>query len=129
MTWDEFASGIRKHQKGFMGEPKEVRPGRGEFHENPSACICEDSKAKAVAESNLRKFGMGKSTTKADVSATVDDQSNDNEPELSEEEEEDDMSSSQDMNSSQDNTEFNGTSTDSDASTSEEPELEELLSD
>ncbi|KAL1810916.1 hypothetical protein DCAR_0623016 [Daucus carota subsp. sativus] len=130
MTWDEFASGIRKHQKGFMGEPKEVRPGRGEFHENPSACICEDSKAKAVAESNLRKFGMGKSTTKADVSATVDGQSNDNEPELSEEEEEeDDMSSSQDMNSSQDNTEFNGTSTDSDASTSEEPELEELLSD
>lgn len=26
-----------------MGEPNEVKPGRGEFHENPSACICEDS--------------------------------------------------------------------------------------
>lgn len=26
-----------------MGEPKEIRPGRGEFHENPAACICEKS--------------------------------------------------------------------------------------
>lgn len=123
MTWDEFATGIHKHQKGFMGKPKEVRPGRGEFHENPSACICEDSKAKAVGESNLRKFGVGKSTTKGDVSATVDVQSNENEPELSDEEEEDDTSGSQD------NSQFNGTSTDVDASTFEEPELEEMLSD
>lgn len=30
-----------------MGEPNEVKPGRGEFHENPAACICEDSEAKA----------------------------------------------------------------------------------
>lgn len=32
-----------------MGEPKELRPGRGEFHENPSTCICErtDGKAKS----------------------------------------------------------------------------------
>ncbi|XP_038974035.1 O-fucosyltransferase 6-like isoform X2 [Phoenix dactylifera] len=44
MTWDAFASKVRTYQKGFMGEPKEVRPGRGEFHENPSTCICENSK-------------------------------------------------------------------------------------
>ncbi|PKU69229.1 Uncharacterized protein MA16_Dca002499 [Dendrobium catenatum] len=41
LTWDVFASKIRTFQKGFMGEPNEIRPGRGEFHENPSTCICE----------------------------------------------------------------------------------------
>lgn len=29
-----------------MGDPMEVRPGRGEFHENPAACICEKPEAK-----------------------------------------------------------------------------------
>lgn len=43
MTWEAFATMIRKNQKGFMGEPNEVKLGRGEFHENPSACICESS--------------------------------------------------------------------------------------
>lgn len=43
MTWEEFASQIRTSQIGFMGEPMEVKPGRGEFHENPTACICADS--------------------------------------------------------------------------------------
>ncbi|GLT27923.1 hypothetical protein SLA2020_028890 [Shorea laevis] len=47
MTWEEFASKVRTNQIGFMGEPNEVKPGRGEFHENPSSCICEDSEAKA----------------------------------------------------------------------------------
>ncbi|XP_042456118.1 O-fucosyltransferase 16-like [Zingiber officinale] len=41
ISWDEFASKVRTHQRGYMGEPKEVRPGRGEFHENPSTCICD----------------------------------------------------------------------------------------
>ncbi|GMI74426.1 hypothetical protein like AT1G76270 [Hibiscus trionum] len=41
MTWDEFASQVRAFQIGFMGAPKEVKPGRGEFHENPHSCICE----------------------------------------------------------------------------------------
>ncbi|XAR59886.1 hypothetical protein NMG60_11015886 [Bertholletia excelsa] len=47
MTWEEFASRVRTAQIGFMGEPNEVRPGRGEFHENPAACICEKPEAKA----------------------------------------------------------------------------------
>ncbi|KAJ9178756.1 hypothetical protein P3X46_010613 [Hevea brasiliensis] len=47
MTWEEFASKVRTHQIGFLGEPNEVKPGRGEFHENPSSCICEHSEAKA----------------------------------------------------------------------------------
>ncbi|KAL3680357.1 hypothetical protein R1sor_023313 [Riccia sorocarpa] len=41
LGWEEFAAKVRHHQKGFMGDPNEVRPGRGEFHENPAACICE----------------------------------------------------------------------------------------
>ncbi|CAK7329374.1 unnamed protein product [Dovyalis caffra] len=48
-TWEEFASRVRTHQIGFMGEPNETKPGRGEFHENPSSCICEDSVSKAGA--------------------------------------------------------------------------------
>ncbi|GAV85378.1 O-FucT domain-containing protein [Cephalotus follicularis] len=46
MTWEEFASSVRANQVGFMGEPNEMKPGRGEFHENPSSCICGDSDAK-----------------------------------------------------------------------------------
>jgi hypothetical protein len=40
LTWDAFQSKVRTFQKGFMGEPGEVKAGRGEFHENPVACIC-----------------------------------------------------------------------------------------
>ncbi|KAI4367344.1 hypothetical protein MLD38_023092 [Melastoma candidum] len=42
-TWEEFASRVRTSQIGFMGAPNEMKPGRGEFHENPSSCICESS--------------------------------------------------------------------------------------
>lgn len=45
MNWETFASKVQKHQKGFMGEPNEVRLGRGGFHENPSSCICQTSKS------------------------------------------------------------------------------------
>ncbi|XP_073126592.1 protein ROOT HAIR SPECIFIC 17-like [Henckelia pumila] len=42
MAWEEFASEVRKSQVGFMGEPDEVKPGKGTvFHENPQPCICE----------------------------------------------------------------------------------------
>ncbi|KAG6782365.1 hypothetical protein POTOM_011764 [Populus tomentosa] len=40
MDWDTFAKKVKASQRGFMGEPDEVRPGRGDFHEYPS-CICE----------------------------------------------------------------------------------------
>ncbi|KAK8668388.1 hypothetical protein V6N13_105843 [Hibiscus sabdariffa] len=55
MTWDEFASKVRTYQIGFMGEPKEVKPGRGEFHENPDSCICE---AKGLESSQERNDGV-----------------------------------------------------------------------
>ncbi|KAJ6696007.1 O-FUCOSYLTRANSFERASE 29 [Salix koriyanagi] len=40
MDWDTFSKKVKASQRGFMGEPNEVRPGRGDFHEYPS-CICE----------------------------------------------------------------------------------------
>ncbi|XAR54943.1 hypothetical protein NMG60_11030290 [Bertholletia excelsa] len=41
MDWDTFARKVRSCQRGFMGEPEEMRPGRDEFHEYPSSCICQ----------------------------------------------------------------------------------------
>ncbi|XP_073001278.1 protein ROOT HAIR SPECIFIC 17-like isoform X1 [Typha latifolia] len=54
MTWDAFTSKILTFQKGFMGEPNEVRPGTGEFHENPLACICESSKMSVDSTSHIQ---------------------------------------------------------------------------
>ncbi|CDY64279.1 BnaCnng43650D [Brassica napus] len=45
MTWDEFSTKVRKYQTGFMGEPDEMKAGEGEFHENPTSCICGKKKA------------------------------------------------------------------------------------
>ncbi|CAM0911673.1 unnamed protein product [Alopecurus aequalis] len=50
MSWDTFSSKVHMFQKGFMGEPKELRPGRGEFHENPSTCICEKTDPKTLTK-------------------------------------------------------------------------------
>ncbi|PWA55570.1 hypothetical protein CTI12_AA400040 [Artemisia annua] len=52
--WEEFANTTRSYQVGFMGQPNEVKPGTGEFHENPVACICEKSEAmsKSMIQSN-----------------------------------------------------------------------------
>ncbi|GAB2274179.1 O-fucosyltransferase 29 [Dionaea muscipula] len=43
MDWVTFSKKVKSCQRGFMGEPEEVRPGRGDFHEFPSACICKGS--------------------------------------------------------------------------------------
>ncbi|PSS08242.1 GDP-fucose protein O-fucosyltransferase protein [Actinidia chinensis var. chinensis] len=51
MTWDEFASRIQTNQIGFMGDPNEVQLGKGEFHENPLSCICENFDPKARGDS------------------------------------------------------------------------------
>ncbi|KAG7971512.1 hypothetical protein I3843_07G137700 [Carya illinoinensis] len=121
MTWDVFASRARTFQRGFMGEPNEVRPGRGEFHENPSTCVCEDSDAKAKRDSGPRKYGKGYSPTRKDV--VIDDQNVDDEPEWL------DMDDDEDQNDPLERGLFNGTGLDYDGATSDEPELEEILSD
>ncbi|GLT91079.1 hypothetical protein SLE2022_089870 [Rubroshorea leprosula] len=41
MDWDTFSKKVKISQRGFMGEPDEMRPGRGEFHEYPYSCICQ----------------------------------------------------------------------------------------
>lgn len=41
MHWDTFAKKVKASQRGFMGEPDEMRLGRGDFHEFPNSCICE----------------------------------------------------------------------------------------
>ncbi|KAM3199479.1 O-fucosyltransferase 16 [Capsicum annuum] len=41
MTEKEFVDRVNKCQAGFLGEPKEIGPTWGVFHENPSPCICE----------------------------------------------------------------------------------------
>ncbi|KAG2254458.1 hypothetical protein Bca52824_084594 [Brassica carinata] len=126
-TWEEFTSRVRSFQRGFMGEPKEVRAGRGEFHENPSTCICEDTEAKAKAQIESRKLGKkNKSTNKEATPVTVpnDGQTEEDEPDWSEPDYEEEQSDLQDRGL------YNGTSLEyDDPSTSDEPELEEMLSD
>lgn len=105
-----------------MGEPMEVRPGRGEFHENPSSCICEDSEAKAKRDSRPRKLGKGKDTPAKDEDVVADDQNINEDPEWSDLDDEDNGDALQESSL------FNGTLLDYDAA-SEEPELEDILSD
>ncbi|GJT97363.1 O-fucosyltransferase 29-like protein [Tanacetum coccineum] len=41
MPWVTFAKKVKAAQQGFLGEPDEMKNGRGEFHEYPSTCICK----------------------------------------------------------------------------------------
>ncbi|VVA91995.1 unnamed protein product [Arabis nemorensis] len=122
-TWEEFASRVRTFQRGFMGEPKEVRAGRGEFHENPSTCICEDADAKAKSgNGDSRK--LGKKNKKGVV--TNDEHNEDEDAEWSSE-----RDYEGDQTDLQDTGLYNGTRLDYEdaSSVSDEPEIEEMLSD
>ncbi|KAL3645328.1 O-fucosyltransferase 29 [Castilleja foliolosa] len=55
MEWNTFSRKVKSCQRGFMGEPEEMRPGRGEFHEYPSACVCQKP-SKYSDLSKSRKF-------------------------------------------------------------------------
>ncbi|PON90444.1 O-fucosyltransferase [Trema orientale] len=114
MTWEAFTSRVRTFQRGFMGEPNEVRPGRGEFHENPATCICEDSVPKEIRDIGSRKYGKGNNSIKKDE--VLDDQNVDDDPEWPDTEDDDNHSGL-------------GIGLDYDTVNSEEPELEDMLSD
>lgn len=75
MTWESFVSNVQSSQVGFMGEPNEVSSGKGEFHENPSDCICEDSEAKArePADPIISKTGK-EDSARIDVDESLDGQ-------------------------------------------------------
>ncbi|CAI9771055.1 unnamed protein product [Fraxinus pennsylvanica] len=70
MIWGDFASKVRTFQRGFMGEPKEVRRGRGKFHENSSSRLCDDSVVIPKMDVDLLKRGNGYVTTKKDKDIT-----------------------------------------------------------
>lgn len=53
MDWETFARKVKACQRGFMGEPDEMREGRGEFHEYPYSCVCE----KPFLDEGLSKDG------------------------------------------------------------------------
>ncbi|KAM7525561.1 hypothetical protein LguiA_015463 [Lonicera macranthoides] len=58
LSWDTFARKVKSCQRGFMGEPEEMRPGRSEFHEYPSSCICrKPSKYYNASYNNSLNFG------------------------------------------------------------------------
>ncbi|KAK9286481.1 hypothetical protein L1049_014879 [Liquidambar formosana] len=130
ITWEEFASRVRTHQIGFMGEPNEVRPGRGEFHENPSSCICEDPEAKGGGDLGTQgqisvghKNGKENNTRKATPEVT-DEQLNEDEPDWL------DSDYVDNENGFREKVLPNETDTDSVGSIkSEQPELEEMFSD
>ncbi|KAL2489399.1 O-fucosyltransferase family protein [Forsythia ovata] len=117
MTWGEFASNVRTYQIGFMGDPKEMRPGRGEFHEYPTACVCEDSETKAKMGSGPPKLGTVSVLDKRNVDVVVKDQNLDYERDWSDSEYYDTSNQQQNDDS------YDETSLD------EELELDELLSD
>ncbi|KAK8304147.1 hypothetical protein V6Z12_D04G201300 [Gossypium hirsutum] len=54
MTWEEFSSRVRTYQIGFMGEPNEMKPGKGEFHENPDSCLCQAKGIETFEEKNRK---------------------------------------------------------------------------
>ncbi|OIW07936.1 hypothetical protein TanjilG_20037 [Lupinus angustifolius] len=118
LTWEVFASNVRTFQRGFMGEPKEVRPGRSGFHENPSTCICEDSVAKVERSPLRRKYGKDIATKK---NVTNDGPDVDDESEWPDMDDDDDLSDEKDMS--------NETILDYDTLNFEDTELEEFLSD
>lgn len=121
MTWEEFASRVRTLQRGFIGEPQEVRPGRGVFHENPAACICEDSNAKS--KTTPRKTGKENLVGKENKGTVDDNQSLEDEAEWSDHEDNDDIVDDHSLTLS------NGANPDYDSLTSDEPELDLMLSD
>lgn len=121
MTWEEFASKIRTSQIGFMGAPNEVKPGRGEFHENPTPCICEDSEAKARAsptfQSPTPEDLTNKANDKTDAGDAIDEQSIEDEQDASDMDYLDNLSMP------------NGTNIDTIQLKPEQPEVEEFFSD
>lgn len=128
IPWEEFASRVRTHQIGFMGEPNEVRPGRGEFHENPSSCICEKPEAKdrALIDAPRRIDDSSEDDKEKNVGkmSTYD--------EMEEQKPEDDgpdMDYMEDGNESQGKRLPNGSDSETILLKTEQPELEEMFSD
>lgn len=131
MSWDAFSSKVHMAQKGFMGEPKELRPGRGEFHENPSTCICENTDPKTPTKPNRRSEG-GKAITEPTIANHTNEElggSSEEEDDTSVEKE-DDTSAEKEDDANEEKEEIVDTELEDDALVRpDDPELEEVLSD
>ena len=113
-----------------MGEPNEIKPGRGVFHENPTSCICENSSANYRGDSSFHNHPRAlyqnwkEDSANYATSESSDDQSSEYEQDSPDSEDLDSeyaesrkeltRGSKQDQNS---------------AVTSDQPEFEEWLSD
>ncbi|KAK9102963.1 hypothetical protein Sjap_020217 [Stephania japonica] len=61
MSWETFSRKVKLSQKGFMGDPEEMRAGRGEFHEFPYSCICkigDENKSMNKVEHSLQQYAL-----------------------------------------------------------------------
>lgn len=63
MEWEVFSRKVKLVQRGFMGEPDEMRPGRGDFHEFPASCICKIPQ-QLVTDGSAKEPGGDKTTRK-----------------------------------------------------------------
>ncbi|RWR87455.1 O-FucT domain-containing protein [Cinnamomum micranthum f. kanehirae] len=79
MDWETFARKVKSCQKGFMGEPEEMRPGRGDFHEFPYTCICR--KPYITGEENISNIDRLAEQDVDRIGVLVSDNSDDNEGE------------------------------------------------
>ncbi|XP_068634274.1 O-fucosyltransferase 29-like [Aristolochia californica] len=41
IDWKTFSKKVKAYQRGFMGDPGEMKPGKGEFLEFPYSCVCK----------------------------------------------------------------------------------------
>ncbi|URD87202.1 GDP-fucose protein O-fucosyltransferase [Musa troglodytarum] len=69
MEWEMFSRKVKLVQRGFMGEPDEVRPGRGDFHEFPSSCICQNPDHLVIGWTSM-KPGIGGNETVRQLAAS-----------------------------------------------------------
>ncbi|MQL83016.1 hypothetical protein Taro_015490 [Colocasia esculenta] len=57
MGWETFARKVQSAQRGFMGEPDVMRPGKGDFHEFPYSCICQRPQMDENDENSINFVG------------------------------------------------------------------------
>ncbi|KAK9007472.1 hypothetical protein V6N11_074394 [Hibiscus sabdariffa] len=80
MTWDEFAVQVQAFQIGFMGAPKEVKPGRGEFHENPRSCICEAKGTETIKKQTPEDYHANENNIREATEATDEQETTEDDP-------------------------------------------------
>eukprot|EP01018_Ginkgo_biloba_P015470 Gb_32294 [translate_table: standard] len=130
MSWDTFAKKVRACQKGFMGEPDEGRPGRREFHEYPSDCICEKAGAKEKIQAIIQHHKKAKLKRPPNYSRQTVEPRSENESIVGDDTARFDLDESEDTGTAQQQAEHHELNLEeSILMQMDDPELEELLSD